>query len=157
MAVLKNMWNWNMKKLLIKSGCTVKSLVFRCRMYCISKKKKIVCPLLNQNIIKVFHHWTKMELDGSCSYTSKSIVFVVRIKNLTPLKDNWFHMQEFILHFFMLRMTVEERLFLWTLFSDTEYVMLSGFDLQENYAAIPQDFSKIQNVIEFVYFLWGHN
>lgn len=31
--------------------------------------------------------------------------------------------------------------------------MLLVFDLQENYAAIPQDFSEIQNIIEFVYFL----
>lgn len=43
---------------------------------------------------------------------SKVLAFVVRIKTLTPLKDSWFHMQGFILHFLLLRMTVEERLFL---------------------------------------------
>lgn len=38
-------------------------------------------------------------------------------------------------------------------FSDNRFVMLSVFDLPQNYIAIPQDFSKIQNLIEFGYLL----
>lgn len=38
-------------------------------------------------------------------------------------------------------------------FSDNRFVMLSVFDLPQNYIAIPQDFSKIQNLTEFGYFL----
>lgn len=37
------------------------------------------------------------------------------------------------------------------------FVKLSGFDLQQNYSAIPRDFYKIQHLTEFGYFLEGHN
>lgn len=123
--------------------------------------KIILCLLMsirnNQHIIKVFHQWTKRGMDNICFSTLKGISFCGQNQNFNTSEKEQVWYAGICTAISYVKCDSEKKAVPVAYWEFLRFVMLSGFDLQQNYSAIPQDFSKIQNLTEFGYFLEGHN